>query len=167
MTDKLPALAEPAQLGSEREILLGWLAFHRDALARNCAGIAAEQLVEPAAPPSDLSLLGLVRHLTEMEYWYLEGTLSGRRLEPLYCPDDDPDGDIVGIDASMADASLDRWREEISTVDALLADAVLDSATTSGRSTVRWCLVKVLQEYSRHNGHADLLRERIDGTVGE
>jgi hypothetical protein len=165
--DKQPAVAEPAPLGSERDILLGWLAFHRDALARNCAGLAAERLVEPAAPPSDLSLLGLVRHLTEMEHWYLEGTLSGRRLQPLYCPDDDPDGDIVGIDASMVEPSLQRWREQISAVDSLLSDARLDDRTASGGHTVRWCLLKVLQEYARHNGHADILRERIDGAVGE
>jgi hypothetical protein len=167
VTDKQPARDEPPALGSERDLVLGWLAFHRDALARNCAGLSAHRLLERAIPPSDLSLLGLVRHLTEMEYWYLEGTLTGRRLEPLYCPDDDPDGDIVGLDASMAEPSLQRWQQQISTVDALLADVGLDDRTASGRYTVRWCVLKVLQEYARHNGHADLLRERIDGAVGE
>jgi hypothetical protein len=162
-----PSPGAPDQLVAERDLLLGWLVFHRDALARNCAALTPGQLVERSAPPSDLSLLGLVRHLTEMEHWYLEGALTEGGVGPLYCPDDDPDGDILGLDESMVEPSMVRWREQSSVADALLAGVALDDLTRSGRSTVRWCVMKVLQEYARHNGHADLIRERIDGATGE
>ena len=139
MPSKRPALDEPEPFADDRELVLGWLAFHRDALARSCADLAPEQLVEQSVPPSDLSLLGLVRHLTEMEHWYLENTLGPAAVEPLYCTDDDPDGDILGLDPSMVEPSVARWLEQQATV----------------------------EEYARHNGHADLLRERLDGAVGE
>lgn len=164
---KQPSPGDPDQRAAERDLLLGWLAFHRDALARNSAGLTPADLIQRSAPPSDLSLLGLVRHLTEMEHWYLEGALAERPVQPLYCPDDDPDGDILGLDESMVQPSMARWREQMAVTDALLADAALDDLSRSGRSTVRWCVVKVLQEYARHNGHADLIRERIDGATGE
>jgi hypothetical protein len=167
VASKRPALDEPEPFADDRELLLGWLAFHRDALARSCADLTPDQLVEQSVPPSDLSLLGLVRHLTEMEHWYLEGALGPEPVEPLYCPDDDPDGDIIGIDVSMVEPSMARWREKQATVDALLARHSLEDPTRSGTRSVRWCVVKVLEEYARHNGHADLLRERIDGAVGE
>ncbi|MGC5165525.1 DinB family protein [Luteimicrobium sp. DT211] len=167
MTSKRPALDEPEPFADDRELLLGWLAFHRDALSRSCADLTPEQLVERSVPPSDLSLLGLVRHLTEMEHWYLEGTLGPAPVEPLYCPDDDPDGDILGLDVSMVEPSFARWRAKQDTVDTLLAQQSLDDLTRSRSRTVRWCVVKVVEEYARHNGHADLLRERIDGVVGE
>jgi hypothetical protein len=124
-------------------------------------------MIERSASPSDLSLLGLVRHLTEMEHWYLEGTLTEGGVGALYCPDDDPDGDIVGLDESMVQPSMTRWREQISTTDSLLDGVALDDLSRSGRSTVRWCVVKVLQEYAPNNGHADLIGERIDGVTGE
>jgi len=158
---------DPDQLAPERDLLLDWLAFHRTALARNCAELTPSQLIERSAPPSDLSLLGLVRHLTEMEHWYLEGTLTDGGVGPLYCPNDDPDGDILGLDESMVEPSMARWREQSTASDALLGSVALDDLSRSGRSTVRWCVLKVLQEYARHNGHADLIRERIDGAIGE
>jgi len=167
VTSKRPALDEPEPFADDRELLLGWLAFHRDALARSCADLAPERLVEQSVPPSDLSLLGLVRHLSEMEHWYLENALGPAAVDPLYCTDDDPDGDILGLDPSMVEPSMARWREQQATVDALLARQSLEDLTRSRSRTVRWCVVKVVEEYARHNGHADLLRERIDGTVGE
>jgi hypothetical protein len=167
MPAKRPHLDEPEPLGSERDVVLGWLAFHRDALARNCADLSPAQLVEASAPPSDLTLLGLVRHLTEMEHWYFVATLSGEDPGPLYCPDDNEDGDILGLDVSMAEPSMAAWREHMARADALIAEHSLDDRTPSGRRTVRWVVLKMLEEYARHNGHADIIRERIDGTVGE
>ncbi|HEY0636661.1 MAG TPA: DinB family protein [Pseudonocardiaceae bacterium] len=152
----------------ERGLLLGWLAFHRDALAAKCAGLTDEQLVTAAAPPSDLSLLGLVRHLSEMERHYLVRPLSGVPLGLRYCTDDNPEGDIEGLMPSMAGPSLDVWRAEVAEADRLLAAYPgLDGPVALGTHAVRWYVVKVLQEYARHNGHADLLRERIDGARGE
>ncbi len=72
---------------SERDLLLGWLAFHRDALAAKCDGLSAGQLVEASAPPSDLTMLGLVRHMTEMEHVYLVHALGGGSFSLVYCTD--------------------------------------------------------------------------------
>ncbi len=158
---------EPASAG-ERELLLGWLAFHRDALAAKCDGLTAEQLCEASAPPSDLSLLGLVRHMTEMEHVYLVYAIGGGPFGLVYCTDAEPDADIAGLSASMAPGSLDRWRAERARADQLISSArSLEAAAAGNRLSVRWNLVKVIQEYARHNGHADLIRERIDGATGE
>ncbi|KRD41503.1 hypothetical protein ASE38_18135 [Cellulomonas sp. Root930] len=150
----------------ERGVLLGWLAFHRDALAAKCADLSDAQLVITSTPPSDLTLLGLVRHLTEMEDHYLVRALSGVDTGLLYCTDEHPDGDILGLDATMAGDSVARWHEVRAEADVLLA-AHADLGDPAGRRTVRWYVVKLLQEYARHNGHADLIREAIDGSVGE
>jgi hypothetical protein len=155
-------------MGDERGLLLGWLDFHRDALAAKCAGMTDEQLVTASAPPSTLTLLGLVRHLTEMERVYLGHALSGVNNGFNYCTDENEEADIEGLDASMADESMRRWREERAAADALIAGTEdLSAMVATGWNTVRWHLLKVLQEYARHNGHADIIRERIDGARGE
>lgn len=87
---------EPSD-AAERGLLLGWLAFHRDALAAKCEGLTDEQLVTRSAPPSDLSLLGLVRHKTEMEHAYLVRALAGGRFSWVYCSDEAPDADICDL----------------------------------------------------------------------
>jgi uncharacterized protein DUF664 len=154
--------------GSERELLLGWLAFHRDALAAKCEGMTAEQLVARRAPPSVLSLLGLVRHMTEMERVYLTYALGGGDFSLVYCTDDAPDADIEGLTAEMVPESLDRWHAERARGDVLLSSTGPIGALSAGnRLSVRWNLVKLIQEYARHNGHADIIRERIDGATGE
>jgi uncharacterized protein DUF664 len=152
----------------ERHLLLGWLAFHRDALASKCDGLTATQLVEESAPPSDLTLAGLVRHMTEMERVYLVYALQGGDFSLIYCTDDNPDGDIVGLTTDMVASSLNRWHAERALADALLAKVnSLDDKGVGNRFSVRWNLIKVIQEYARHNGHADIIRQRIDGAVGE
>ena len=152
----------------ERGLLLGWLDFHRDALAAKCAGLTDDQLVSTSAVPSMLSLLGLVRHLTEMERHYLVDALSGRRLGPVYCTEQDPEADIESLEASMAEQSIRRWHDERAAADTLIARcADLSAPATSGWGSARRHVVKVLQEYARHNGHADIIRERLDGSRGE
>ena len=154
---------------SERGLLLGWLAFHRDALAAKCDGLTAEQLVRPAAPPSDLTLLGLVRHLTEMEHAYLVYALAGGgKFSAVYCTDEAPDGDIAGLTPDQAPASLARWLDERARADQLLSSTgPLGAIAAGNRFSVRWNLMKVIGEYARHNGHADIIRQRIDGATGE
>jgi len=154
--------------GGEHGLLLAWLAFHRDALAFKCAGLAAEQLVRAAAAPSDLSLLGLVRHMTEMERVYLVHALAGGEFSLAYCTDAEPDADIAGLDQAMSADSMDRWHREREHADRLLAAVeTMDAMSPGNGRTVRWNLIKVIQEYARHNGHADLIRQRIDGATGE
>jgi hypothetical protein len=165
MVERTP---EPGD-GGEREVLFGWLAFHRDALAAKCAGLSGEQLAAASAEPSDLSLVGLVRHMTEMERVYAVWALGGGGpLQLVYCTDEEPDADIVGVTGDMAEPSVQRWHEERRAADELLTRAEsLDAVGAGNRRTGRWNLVKLIQEYARHNGHADLIRERIDGATGE
>jgi hypothetical protein len=165
-TERAP---EPGD-GDERVVLLGWLAFHRDALAAKCAGLDADQLAQRSAPPSRLSLLGLVRHLTEMERAY--GTWAlGPKADLTWVwgeyADDGPEWDI-DADPSMLDESMRAWQSEKQRVDERLAKhQSLDAIGEGNGYSVRWNVQKLVGEYARHNGHADLLRERIDGSTGE
>lgn len=151
----------------ERALLLQWLSFHRDALAAKCQGMTAAELVTKSAPPSDLTLLGLVRHLTEMERAYMVWALGGGDLQLVYCTDEEPDADIVGVTPEMADDSMPAWRQEREQADMLMAGLGLDAVGPGNGYTLRWNLVKLIQEYARHNGHADLIRQAIDGATGE
>lgn len=160
---------EPAD-GDERDVVLGWLAFHRDALAAKCAGLGAEDLVRASCPPSNLTLLGLVRHLTEMERVYAVYALGPPGdLEFVYgdYTDGGPEWDF-DVDASMAAASWEAWERERAEADRLIAGyASWDAIATGNGRSVRWNVQKLVGEYARHNGHGDLLRERIDGVTGE
>ena len=149
-------------------MLLGWLRFHRDALAANCDGLTEEQLLARSAAPSRLCLLGLVRHLTEMERHYLVNALSGGDRPFRYCTADQPDGDLEGLTTDLVGASMNNWRAEMASADRLLSAATdLSAPVRPDQPSVRWHLAKVIQEYARHNGHADIIRERIDGSRGE
>jgi Protein of unknown function (DUF664) len=166
MAERVP---QPAD-GDEREILLGWLAFHRSALAAKCAGLDAAQLVTRSAPPSVLSLLGLMRHLTEMERVYGAWAL-GPKTELQWVwgeyTDGGPEWDL-DVDESMVDVSLAAWEREKRTADDRIREhAMLDSIGAGNGYSLRWNLQKLVGEYARHNGHADIIRERIDGQTGE
>jgi hypothetical protein len=160
---------EPSD-GDERSILLGWLAFHRNALAAKCAGLDAAQLVTRSAPPSALTLLGLVRHLAEMERVYGAWALGPKRdLEWVWgvYTDGGPDWDF-DVDQTMVSESMAAWERETAAADERIGQhATLDAVGAGNGRTVRWNLQKLVGEYARHNGHADLLRERIDGSTGE
>jgi hypothetical protein len=160
-------VSEPG-VDDEVGLLRGWLAFHRDALAAKCNGLSDVQLVEQSAPPSSLSLLGLVRHMSEMERHYLDNSISGDQLPLHYVTDDEEEADIENLDASMVASSMSNWRAEIQRSNEILDQhPSFDDRTASGKRAIRWCVLKVLQEYARHNGHADIVRERIDGLRGE
>jgi Protein of unknown function (DUF664) len=161
---------EPAP-GSERDILLGWLAFHRDALAAKCDGITPDELVRTGLGGSTMSLLGLVRHLTEMERVYATFSLGGTdELVFVYGPYEDggPDGDFDALTPDMVEGSMEAWHAERRAADAAIASVrSLDDCRQGSERSARWCLVKLVQEYARHNGHADLIRQSIDGATGE
>ena len=156
--------------GDERIVLVGWLAFHRAVLATKCSGLADTDLVIASAPPSTLTLLGLVRHLTEMERVYGTYALGPPgKLTFVYGDYEDggPDWDFE-VDESMVADSLSNWQREQLAVDSLLRQHVaLEAIGTGNGRSVRWNLQKLVGEYARHNGHADLLRERLDGSTGE
>jgi Protein of unknown function (DUF664) len=156
--------------GDERSILLGWLAFHRNALEAKCADLDADQLVDRSTPPSPLSLLGLVRHLTEMERAYAVWAM-GPKVELHWVwgdyTDDGPEWDI-DADASMLEESMAAWEREKRAADERIEQhPSLDSVGAGNGYSLRWNLQKLVGEYARHNGHADLIRERIDGRTGE
>lgn len=156
--------------GDERAILLGWLAFHRNALAAKCDGLDADQLVTRSAPPSPLSLLGIVRHMAEMERVY--GVWAhGPKVELEWVWGIYTDGGLewdIDADASMVEESMAAWeREKRHTDERIAGHATLDSIGLGDEHSVRWNLQKLIGEYARHNGHADLIRERIDGQTGE
>ena len=160
---------EPAEL-PERGLLLGWLAFHRDTLAAKCGGVDPDGLVRTGVAGSTMSLLGLVRHLTEMERVYFVWALGGGELQYVYGPYEDgqPEGDFDNLTPELVDGSMAAWFIERALADQLIAAcAALDDVGPGNGHTLRWNLVKVIQEYARHNGHADLIRQAIDGATGE
>lgn len=161
--------AEQPGDGDERSILLGWLAFHRDALAAKCAGLTEEQLATRSAEPSKLSLLGIVRHMAEMERAYGVWPLGPKtELEWVWGSYENDAEHDIDCDPSMVEESMRVWREEIrKTDDALAAHPTMDKLGAGNGYSVRWNLAKLIGEYARHNGHADILRERIDGQTGE
>jgi hypothetical protein len=158
---------EPPADGDERTLLVGWLEFHRATLARKCAGLSDVQLRSCAVPPSTLSLIGLVRHLTEIERLYVRHGFAGEAISALqYVSDEEPEGDFDLRDDVRG--SLAAWEEHVAAArDAVAAAPDLDARGTRSPETLRWVLTKVIQEYARHNGHADLLRQVLDGATGE
>jgi len=165
MTARVP---EPGE-GDERGLLLGWLAFHRNALEAKCSGLTDDQLAARSAPPSPLSLLGLVRHLAEMERVYgvwANGCTS--RLVQVWGTYDEggPEHDF-DCAASDVTVSVRAWRDERRSTDGVIRGLSLDDSGGANGRSLRWNLHKLVGEYARHNGHADLLRERIDGVTGE
>jgi hypothetical protein len=155
--------------GGERELLDAWLDWHRATLLAKCAGLDEIQLRTSSAEPSPLSLLGLVRHMTEVERgWFIRG-FADRGAGPLYYTDADPDGDFA-VEGADAEADLAAFRTEIDRARAAVAALPLDATFSSGDGTqtsLRWVYLHMIEEYARHNGHADLLRERIDGVIGD
>ncbi|WJV50964.1 DinB family protein [Streptomyces flavofungini] len=157
--------------GDERALLVGFLAAQRTTLALKCAGLGAE-LAQRSVAPSTLSLLGLVRHLADVERRWFRSVLAAADAPSLFSSPAEPDADFTGAlpDAALAAAAWDAWHAEVAFAERFVTDAPhLDvEGTDSWRGTVslRWVLVHMIEEYARHNGHADLLRERIDGAIG-
>jgi len=149
-----------------------WLDYHRATLRHKCAGLDERQLRTASSPPSNLTLLGLVRHLTDVERgWFLRGVAqrSADQVPPLYYSDEDPDGDFENLDRASTESVLNAYDAAIADIRAAVADAGLDQTFSNGGTpcSVRWVYVHMIEEYARHNGHADLIRERIDGATGD
>ena len=151
-------------------MLEAWLDWHRSTLAIKCEGLTAEQLRERAVAPSKLSLLGLVRHMAEVESGWFRRCLAGEAAGSIYSSKEDPDGDFERIEDADPDADMKTWLGECEHARAVLAEIGSLDDMGNGRSqafSVRWVLVHMIEEYARHNGHADFLRERIDGVTGD
>ncbi|AEV88188.1 Mini-circle protein [Actinoplanes sp. SE50] len=155
--------------GDERAMLQGWLDYHRQTLLLKCAGLTAEQLKLASAEPSRLTLLGLVRHMTEVErWWFRNRTLQDPTVGDVYCTDDNQDGDFDDVPGANAEANFAAFLAEIEVCDAAVAELPLEHEFPGRRGPIslRWVYTHMIEEYARHNGHADLLRERIDGVTG-
>jgi hypothetical protein len=157
----------------ERATLIAFLDYFRTVLVRKAEGLSDEQARRAACPPSDLTILGLVRHMADVERSWFQRSLTGADAGPLFYgpahPDGDDDGDFhPPPDATLADA-LAALRGEIEAADRNIAAAELDDIERRerGRFSLRWMLVHMIEEYARHCGHADLLRQALDGEVGD
>jgi uncharacterized damage-inducible protein DinB len=165
---------EPPLAAQEREMLDAWLDYHRATLAIKCEGLTDDQLRTQAVPPSSLSLLGLVRHMGEVERGWFRRAVGNEQAPPRYYSDENPDGDFDDVgDADVAEA-FSYWQGECAHARECVAAAPSLDVTSNGRRggqnesfSLRWIMLHMIEEYARHNGHADLLRERIDGTVGD
>ncbi|RIV40700.1 DinB family protein [Micromonospora radicis] len=160
-------------LGDERTMLAGWLNFHRDTLLHKCAGLTGDQLRTASVSPSTLSLLGLVRHMTVVERSWFRQRFAGVDLPELYDFDADPDAEFNTVDTADAEADFAAFRAEMLAADAVVADRGLDEVCavkfrdgTTNEISLRWIYLHMIEEYARHNGHADLIRERLDGVTG-
>lgn len=157
--------------GDERAMLVGFLAAQRATLALKCAGLGAE-LAQRSVAPSTLSLLGLVRHLAEVERRWFRRVLAAQDVPALFSSPVEPDADFTGAlpDPALATAAWDAWHAEVAFAERFVTDApdldVAGADSWRGTVSLRWVLIHMVEEYARHNGHADLLRERIDGAIG-
>jgi hypothetical protein len=156
----------------ERETLVGYLRDQRLTLEMKCAGLDAEALARRSVPPSDLSLLGLVRHMARVEHMWFHGVMAGDGTPPPYRTADRPDLDFGGAvpDPDVVAESFATWRAEVAFAERLVAGAAdFDVTGTHDGQPIqlREVVVHMIEEYARHNGHADFLRERIDGRIGQ
>ncbi|MFC9392448.1 DinB family protein [Streptomyces sp. NPDC057027] len=175
MTWKAPPVErsrKPGDLGTvtERRMLEGWLAWHRETLLAKCAGLDPAQLARATVEPSDLTLLGLVRHMAEVERsWFRRGFAAETVGEVFTGPSDGNEG-LDGVEPADAERDFGLYRAEVEACDAAAAGHDLDETFLSSRGvtlSLRWVYMVMIQEYARHNGHADFLRERTDGATGD
>ncbi|MEU9118803.1 DinB family protein [Streptomyces sp. NPDC048506] len=164
----------PPPHADERTMLESWLDFHRATLAVKCSGLDDRQVRLASVAPSPMTLLGLVQHMAEVERNWFQRVFAGRDLPPVFGEGGGHGFELVP-DRGIEEA-LTVWRAEVAHSRELVAGSSLeDSGTLSAQEaahvgdagvSLRWILVHMIEEYARHNGHADLIREGIDGVTG-
>ncbi len=157
-------------------MLEGALDHQRQTLMVKCAGLTADQLKSRSTEPSTMSLLGLVRHLAGVERWWFRRNFAGEQLDDLYCSEDNPDGEFDDVQTADAEADFATWAMEVELARRVAAGRSLEETflraphvlidRPPAELSLRWVYINMIEEYARHNGHADLLRERIDGATG-
>jgi hypothetical protein len=181
--DGKPSDDDPREHGptmaDERTTLAEALRCQRLTLELKCAGLDAEAMARRSVEPSTMSLLGLVRHLAEVERATFRVLMAGQDVPKLYCSDTDRDGDFDGAvpDPDVVAEAWDTWRAEVEFSTRFVAEApnlditgddpLNQHGSGGGQLSLRDVLVGMIEEYARHMGHADLLRERIDGRIGQ
>jgi uncharacterized damage-inducible protein DinB len=159
-------------LGDERQTLTDFLRRQRLTLEIKCAGLSPAQMAARSVRPSTMSLLGLVRHMAEVERTWFRVRFAGENVARRCQTEDDPDADFDGAagDDITVEEAWTAWREEVAYAERYAEEHDLSSLGRDGDGSpvsLRELLVHLVEEYARHNGHADLLRERIDGRVGQ
>ena len=159
-------------LGDERATLTEYLRGQRLTLHVKCEGLDASQLARRAVEPSTMSLLGLVRHLAEVERKWFRQRFAGQGVPNRYQSEAQPDGDFNGAveDQAVVHEAWSAWQDEVAFAEQFVSDTDLNFVGRDGAGqpiSLRELLVHMIEEYARHNGHADLLRERIDGRIGQ
>lgn len=160
----------PPFMAGERESLEAWLEFYRETLPLKLGGLTAEQLCRAAVPPSTMTLVGIVRHLTDVERYWFSNVVAGSDEQARY-KSQDPDADFTEYSVETALADVAAYPEELVRVRAHAAgvgslDAALPGLRRGQELNLRWVYTHMIEEYARHLGHADLLRECLDGRTG-
>ena len=156
--------------GDEEVTLRGLLEWHRATLVWKCSGLTAEELAMQSAPPLTLSLLGLIRHLVDAERAWFRRYFRGEQIAEVYARPDAPDAAFDDVDPDEAEADIGRLMAEWDACRASVAGASLEDRFIHeqfGEMSLRWIYNHMNAEYARHIGHADLLRQLIDGGIGE
>jgi len=164
-----PRRSEPAYAADERAMLQGWLDYHRVTLLLKCEGLSDIQLNLRIIPTSLLSLHGLVRHMTEVEFYWTSTILTGvPTSHSYYCSEESPDADFEDLGSSDFATSCALWTQQQRQSDEVMSGYSLDQMCDAQNLDIslRWILSHLVEEYARHNGHVDLIRELLDGKVG-
>jgi len=171
MTRPDPSLfrTDPLRVADERTMYQGWLDYHRGTLVWKCSGISDEQLKTESLSPSTLTLLGLLRHMSEVERWWFRTQAAGLRLPDLYVTRKARDGDFDNLADAVVEQDFATFTVECLAADEAVRTMSLEGTFARGHDQIslRWVYLHMIEEYARHNGHADLLRERIDGSTGD
>jgi uncharacterized damage-inducible protein DinB len=163
---------DPERLSGEKTALEEWVDFHRATLLMKCEGLTSEQLKTRSVEPSTLSLLGLVRHMSEVERGWFRRCAAREDVAFRY-ESEDPDADLNDLETADAAEDIAHFVAECQRSREATAGLSLDEVVPSRghhperTRNVRWIYLHMIEEYARHNGHADLLRERIDGATGD
>ena len=177
MTWTAPSVERPdsPSVAPERQAAEDLLDYHRATLLWKCAGLTGEQLATRGVPPSTMSLLGLVRHMADVErVWFRHRVAAEEGVSPLYWSEASPDGDFDDVDPANAEADFATYHAEVEAARRVQAAHEFDDTFVNrGRDgteetvDIRALVLHMIEEYARHNGHADLLREVIDGSTGD
>jgi uncharacterized damage-inducible protein DinB len=160
---------EPTYELDDRDMLEGWLEFHRMTLLLKCEGLDDTARKRRPVETSLLSLHGLVRHMAEVERnWFRRALLREASTPYIYSKDGQDDRELFPLDDADWDADLGIWQAECeASRRAAAAHDLSDTGLRRGeRVSLRWIYTHMIEEYARHNGHADLIREMVDGSVG-
>lgn len=159
-------------VGTEEHVLWTFLDFERATLAMKCAGLSDEQLASVANPPSNLSLLGLLRHMVENEHFWYETILLGDDTPAFFADESDNDADFNDLGSDSVSNVVDQWLAQCEKSRSIVTGRSLDELSVATPEwlkepvNLRFMAMHCIEEYARHCGHADFLRQQIDGTTG-